>query len=264
MKNKRRNKEHRSRRGFYLLPSMFTTASLLGGFYAIVSAINGDFYHSAVAIIVSAVCDAIDGRVARLTHTTSKFGMEYDSLCDLVAFGVAPALVAYLWALKPYGRFGWLAAFLYVATTALRLARFNITPPRADMAFTGIPCPAAACTIATAVLFSRFLGATGTIKHISILLLVYFLSYLMVSTFRYVSFKHPETTARKPFHTLVSMVLLIMVIATEPEVTLFLLALVYTFSGPADGLWRAITTDPIEGEVKKQEHLTEIVEDHAR
>ena len=113
------------KRMIHPLPCLFTTASLLSGFYAIISAINGNFLNAAVAIIVAGVFDGLDGRVARLTKTTSTFGMEYDSLSDLVSFGVAPAVVAYLWALEPYGRYGWLAAFLYVATTALRLARFN-------------------------------------------------------------------------------------------------------------------------------------------
>jgi len=241
MKRRRGTKERETPRGFFLLPSIFTTASLLSGFYAIISAINGNFSNAAVAIIVSGVFDGLDGRVARLTNTTSKFGMEYDSLCDLVAFGVAPALVAYLWALEPYGRYGWLAAFLYVATTALRLARFNTFPSTHPNAFTGLPCPAAAGMIATSVLFCRFLGATGTVKHISILLLVYVLSYLMVSTFEYVSFKHPKTTQQKPFHVLVGMVLLIMVLASEPQVTLFVLGLVYILSGPVHGAYQALT-----------------------
>ncbi|MEW6219517.1 MAG: CDP-diacylglycerol--serine O-phosphatidyltransferase [Thermodesulfobacteriota bacterium] len=221
------------RKGFFLLPSLFTTASLLSGFFAIVAAIRGDFHEAALAILVSGVFDGLDGRIARLTNTTSKFGMEYDSLCDLVAFGVAPAILAYLWALAPYGRFGWLAAFLYVATTALRLARFNTLPPATDGSFLGLPCPAAAGTVATSVLFCGFLGKGGAVQNILVLAMVYFLSYFMVSTFRYLSFKNQAAQGKKPFPVLVAMVLIVMVLATEPQVTLFGLAALYVLSGPA-------------------------------
>ena len=221
------------------LPCLFTTASLLSGFYAIISAINGNFFHAAVAIIVAGVFDGLDGRVARLTKTTSVFGMEYDSLSDLVSFGVAPGLLAYLWALEPYGRYGWLAAFLYVATTALRLARFNsLTLEKSPKDFVGLPCPAAAGMIATTVLFSRYLGATDTVKHVSILLLVYLLSYLMVSNIRYLSFKHPAAKRKKNFQVTVVMVLLLILVAAEPPVTLFVIGMVYVLSGPFSSLYR--------------------------
>jgi CDP-diacylglycerol--serine O-phosphatidyltransferase len=223
------------------LPCLFTTANLLSGFYAIISAINGNFFHAAVAIIVAGIFDGIDGRVARLTKTTSIFGMEFDSLSDLVSFGVAPALLAYLWALEPYGRYGWLAAFLYVATTALRLARFNsLTLDKAPKDFVGLPCPAAAGMIATTVLFSRYLGATETVKHVSILLLVYLLSYLMVSNIRYVSFKHPAAKKKKTFQVSIAMVLLFILVAAEPPVTLFVIGLIYVLSGPFSVLYRTL------------------------
>ena len=150
-----------------------------------------------------------------------------------MSFGVAPALLAYLWALEPYGRYGWLAAFLYVATTALRLARFNslaLEKPSHD--FVGLPCPAAAGMIATTVLFSRYLGATETVKHVSILILVYLLSYFMVSNFRYMSFKHPSAKTKKTFQVMVSMVLLLILVAAEPQVTLFIIGVIYVLSGP--------------------------------
>jgi CDP-diacylglycerol--serine O-phosphatidyltransferase len=215
------------------LPCLFTTASLFCGFYAIISAVNGNFLNSAVAIIIAGIFDGIDGRVARLTKTTSTFGMEYDSLSDLVSFGVAPAVLAYLWALEPYGRYGWLAAFLYVATTALRLARFNtLTLEKSPKDFVGLPCPAAAGMIATTVLFSRFLGATDTVKHVAILILVYLLSYLMVSNVSYMSFKHPAANRKKTFQVLVTMVLLMILVATEPPVTLFVMGTIYVLSGP--------------------------------
>jgi CDP-diacylglycerol--serine O-phosphatidyltransferase len=228
---------------FYPLPCMLTCTSLFSGFYSIVAAINGNFFAAAIAILVAAVFDGLDGRVARLTGSTSKFGMELDSLCDLVSFGVAPALLAYLWALTPYGRYGWLAAFLYVATTALRLARFNSMAEETDKKhhdFIGLPCPAAAGAIATMVMFSRFLGATGTVKHVSILLLVYLLSYLMVSSHRYLSFKKTKIPREKRFQVVVGMILLLILLATAPPVTLFATALIYTASGPLLDLYSVV------------------------
>lgn len=242
-----------SQRMIHPLPCLFTTASLLSGFYAIISAINGNFFNSAVAIIVAGVFDGLDGRVARLTKTTSIFGMEYDSLSDLVSFGVAPGLLAYLWALEPYGRYGWLAAFLYVATTALRLARFNsLSLDKTPKDFVGLPCPAAAGMIATTVLFSRYLGATETVKHVSILILVYLLSYLMVSNIRYVSFKHPAAKRKKNFQVTVAIVLLMILVAAEPPVTLFVIGLVYVLSGPFSAAYRIL--HKTEKGVEDQEH----------
>ncbi|WP_446009949.1 CDP-diacylglycerol--serine O-phosphatidyltransferase [Candidatus Electrothrix sp.] len=219
---------------FNALPSMLTCTSLFSGFYSMVASINGDFFPAAVAILVAGVFDGLDGRVARLTDSTSRFGMQLDSLCDMVSFGVAPALLAYLWALIPYGRYGWLAAFLYVATTALRLARFNSMaedPDNDNHDFVGLPCPAAAGAIATMVMFFHYLGATETVKHFSILLLVYLLSYLMISSHRYLSFKKIKITKEKRFQSVVGMILVLTLLATEPPVTLFVTALLYALSG---------------------------------
>ncbi|MCI5188427.1 MAG: CDP-diacylglycerol--serine O-phosphatidyltransferase [Candidatus Electrothrix sp. AS4_5] len=223
---------------FYILPSMLTCTSLFSGFYSIIASINGDFYPAAVAILVAGVFDGLDGRVARLTDSTSRFGMQLDSLCDLVSFGVAPALLAYLWALIPYGRYGWLAAFLYVATTALRLARFNSMAEDEDEDaeddnhdFVGLPCPAAAGAIATMVMFFRYLGTTDTVKHFTILLLVYLLSYLMISSHRYLSFKKTKISKEKRFQAVVGMILVLTLLATEPSVTLFATVLLYALSG---------------------------------
>ena len=220
---------------FYPLPCLLTCCSLFAGFYSLVAAINSHFYAAAVAILIAGVFDGLDGRVARMTGSTSHFGMELDSLCDLVSFGVAPALLAYLWALTPYGRYGWLAAFLFVATTALRLARFNSQgeQPAHGHDFVGLPCPAAAAMIATTVMFCRFLGVTETVKHISILLFVYVLSYLMVSTHRYLSFKQINLSRTKKFQAVVGMLLLLILLATEPPITLFAFFLIYILSGPA-------------------------------
>ena len=230
-----------SQRMIHPLPCLLTTASLLSGFYAIISAINGNFLNAAIAIIVAGIFDGLDGRVARLTKTTSTFGMEYDSLSDLVSFGVAPALLAYLLALEPYGRYGWLAAFLYVATTALRLARFNsLTLEKSPRDFVGLPCPAAAGMIATTVLFSRYLGAPETVKHVSVLILVYGLSYLMVSNISYMSFKHPAAKRKKTFQVTVVMVLLMILVAAEPYVTLFVLGAIYVLAGPFSSVYRVL------------------------
>lgn len=231
---------------FHPLPCLLTCASLFCGFYSMIAAINGHFFAGAIAILVAAVFDGLDGRVARMTGTTSTFGKELDSLCDLVSFGVAPALLAYLWALTPYGRYGWLAAFLYVATTALRLARFNTLPPSSNSDFIGLPCPAAAMMVASTVMFSRFLGATETVKHVSILLLIYILSYLMVSNHPYLSFKQIKIKKEKKFQLVVFMLLALILIATEPPVTFFVVALAYILSGPVLDLHKLLTRKKVK------------------
>jgi CDP-diacylglycerol--serine O-phosphatidyltransferase len=231
---------------------MLTTISLFSGFYAIISAINGLFFNAAVALIISGVFDGLDGRVARMTGTTSLFGKEYDSLCDLVAFGVAPAIIVYLWTLTNYGRYGWLAAFLYVATTALRLARFNVQDTSSDKNFTGLPCPAAAGMIATTILFCSFVGISATTMGVPMLVIVYGLSYLMVSSVNYQSFKSPEASRPRRFQVLVTMVLLIMVIATQPEVTLFAMGFTYVLSGPFGALYRLYAKKGIAGETDEE------------
>ncbi len=235
---------------FHPLPCLLTCASLFCGFYSIIAAINGNFFPGAVAIIVAAIFDGLDGRVARMTATTSAFGKELDSLCDLVSFGVAPALLAYLWALTPYGRYGWLAAFLYVATTALRLARFNTQETASGSDFVGLPCPAAAMMVASTVMFSRFLGATETVKHVSILLLIYILSYLMVSNHRYLSFKQVKIKKEKKFQLVVFMLLFLILVATEPPVTLFVVAFVYVLSGPVLALHKLLARDKLTSKKK--------------
>lgn len=232
---------------FHPLPCLFTIASLFCGFYSILAAVKGDFVVAAIAILVAAVFDGLDGRVARLTGTTSIFGKELDSLCDQVSFGVAPAILAYYWALQPYGRYGWLAGFLYVATTALRLARFNSQPPSASKDFVGLPCPAAAAVIASSVLFIHRLGIEGTIKHISLIALVYILSYLMVSNHRYLSFKQGQSNKKRTFPLIVGTLLLFILIAAEHELMLFALFIVYSLSGPAMGLTRRIRGSANEG-----------------
>jgi CDP-diacylglycerol--serine O-phosphatidyltransferase len=225
-----------SRRRIYLLPNLLTSASLFSGFYAIIAAIKGNYQAAAVAILIAGILDGLDGRVARWTHTTSRFGLEYDSLSDLVAFGVAPGILAFMWGLQDYGRLGWLAAFLYVATTALRLARFNIlsqgSNSRERSYFLGLPCPSAAAVLATSVLLCQHLGIFGPVRHVTVLIMVYGLSFLMVSNVRYHSFKEVRWLQQHPFSGMVLLILGIMVVATEPKVTLFVLIVTYVISGP--------------------------------
>ncbi|MCX5871027.1 MAG: CDP-diacylglycerol--serine O-phosphatidyltransferase [Deltaproteobacteria bacterium] len=240
---------------FYPLPCMFTLASLFCGFYSMIASVNKDFMNAAIAILVAAIFDALDGRVARMTRTTSQFGVELDSLCDMVSFGVAPGLLAYLWALHQYGRYGWLAAFLYVAMTSLRLARFNSQDTKsATKDFVGLPCPAAAAMIVTSVLFCHYLGITGEVKHISLLLLVYLLSYLMVSTHKYLSFKNPKPGRFRTFQILVGMLLLFILIASEHEVMLFLIFVLYTASGPSMAIYNRIRGLKKTPSVSSQQH----------
>ena len=221
------------KRGIYLLPNLFTTGNLFCGFYSIIAAVNHDFRTAAIAILFACLFDILDGKVARLTGSDSRFGVEYDSLADLVAFGVAPALLVYLWALRPFGRLGWVAAFLFVACGALRLARFNV---QADLAskkhFVGLPIPGAASMVATTVLFFYRLGGTGPTKHFLLLAMAYVLGFLMVSNIPYNSFKEFDGFQRTPFRTLFLMILLFSVVAAQPSIMLFTLGLVYVSSGP--------------------------------
>jgi CDP-diacylglycerol--serine O-phosphatidyltransferase len=237
------------RKGIYLLPNLLTSACLFSGFYAIIAAIKGDHQSAAVAILVAAIFDGLDGRVARLTRTTSRFGVEYDSLSDLVAFGVAPGILAYMWGLQDYGRLGWLAAFLYVATTALRLARFNVLSQSGHVGtksyFLGLPCPSAAGVVATGVLISQHFGAYGPVRHIAVITMVYCLSFLMVSNVRFASFKEMRWFQQHPFSGMVVLILSIMVIATEPSVTLFVLLMSYVLSGPVSLFVRSLRSRPL-------------------
>ena len=239
------------KRGVYLLPNLVTTGGLFAGFYGIVSTMNGHYDLAAWFILISAIFDALDGKVARLTGTTSRFGVEYDSLVDLVSFGVAPGLLMYSWALQSFGKFGWLAAFLYVVCGALRLARFNVQANTVESRrFVGLPIPAAAGMVASCVLLFYHLGGSGTIKKASIVLLIYVLAYLMVSNHSYNSFKDPELFKRQPFSFLVLAIIFIIVIVAQPEIMLFGISSVYMASGPANSLLKYFRRKPKEETVK--------------
>ena len=221
------------RRGIYILPNIFTSLNLFCGFYAVVAAIDGKFTAAAVAIIVGNVFDILDGKIARATRTTSKFGMEYDSLADLITFGLAPGVLMFLWALRPMGRIGWLAAFLFLACGALRLARFNtqVGSTSGDY-FTGLPIPAGAAMNASTVLIFHHLGVKGTAYPEFILVMLYMLSFLMVSTIKYSSFKKPELFRKMNFNVLVAAILILIFIAAQPPIALFFTGVIYVLSGP--------------------------------
>ena len=191
----------RIKKGIFLLPNLLTTASLFFGFYSIIASVQEKYYIAALAILVSLVFDGLDGRIARLTNTTSKFGAEYDSLSDLIAFGVAPALLAYVWVMSSDGKLGWMAGFLFVACGALRLARFNIQIGIIDSkVFNGLPIPAAASVIATTVIFFYFIGIEGKLHNSYITYSVIVLALLMVSNIKYYSFKGDESAFSRALH----------------------------------------------------------------
>ncbi len=231
MKRRKKFKKARSHRGIYILPNIFTSLNLFCGFYAVVAAIDGKFAAAAIAIIIGVMFDILDGKIARATNTTSKFGLEYDSLADLISFGLAPGIMIYLWALKPLGRIGWLAAFLFMACGALRLARFNsqVGTVGSDY-FVGLPIPAGASMAATTVLFCHRFNIVG--NPIIILMFLYILSFLMVSTIKYSSFKKPELFRKMNFNVLVAVILILIFIASQPPIALFILGLAYVISGP--------------------------------
>ncbi|MBI4006443.1 MAG: CDP-diacylglycerol--serine O-phosphatidyltransferase [Gammaproteobacteria bacterium] len=223
------------RRGIYILPNLFTTAALFAGFYSIVAAMNARFESAAIAIFVAMILDGMDGRIARLTNTQTDFGVEYDSLSDMVSFGLAPALVVYQWSLSNLGKLGWLAAFIFAAATALRLARFNTQAASADKRFfQGLPCPAAAALIAGMIWFAE---SRGLVDGTGILFITFPITVLagvlMVSNIRYHSFKQFDLKGRVPFVTVLIIVLVFVFIASEPPLVLFLITFSYAVSGPA-------------------------------
>jgi CDP-diacylglycerol--serine O-phosphatidyltransferase len=223
------------RKGVYILPNLITTAGLFAGFYSIIASFRSDFVMAAVAIMAANVFDVLDGRIARVTRTTSRFGIEYDSLSDLIAFGVAPGVLFYRFALEPWETWGWSAASLYVACGALRLARFNVqVETAAKRHFVGLPIPAAAEMIASTVLLWSHLGITPAIhRHLTALLAAYALAGLMVSSVRYFSFKEIYVHRRQPFSVLLAIIGLLTLFIAEPQIFLFSAFLLYTLSGPA-------------------------------
>ncbi len=220
------------RRGIYLLPNLFTTGALFAGFYAIVQAMNGKFEHAAVAIFIAMVLDGLDGRVARMTHTQSEFGAEYDSLSDMVSFGVAPSLVVYEWALKGLGKWGWFAAFIYCVATALRLARFNTNHEVIDKNyFQGLPSPAAAALVAGFVWVMLDSGFTGDSLRWYTAALTVFAGLSMVSNLPFYSFKGINMRKSVPFLVIFLAAMFFVLISSDPPIVLFGLFLTYALSG---------------------------------
>lgn len=227
------------RRGIYLLPNLLTTAALFAGFYAIVQAMTGRFEHAAVAIFVAMVFDGLDGRVARLTRTQSAFGAEYDSLSDMVSFGAAPALIVFEWAMKGMGKWGWIAAFVYCAGAALRLARFNTNIGVVDKRyFQGLPSPAAAALVAGFVWIVNDLNIPGEVVRWYAFALALFCGITMVSTLRYWSGKDINLRRSVPFMVLPVIVLGYVLVSSYPPGVLFGLFLCYALSGYIMAAWQ--------------------------
>tara|TARA_R110002060_G_scaffold77457_1_gene88946 strand:+ start:943 stop:1767 length:825 start_codon:yes stop_codon:yes gene_type:complete len=221
------------RKGIYLLPNLLTTAGLFSGFYAVVASMNGHFEAAAVAIFIAMIFDGLDGRVARMTNTQSEFGAEYDSMADMVSFGMAPALVAYNWGLSGLGKIGWLAAFIYVAGAALRLARFNTQIGIADKRyFQGLASPAAAALVAGLVWVGGEYDVNGDDYGVLVALVTSLAGLLMVSNFKYNSFKEVNWHGKVPFVALLLVMLIFVVVATEPALVLFVVFALYALAGP--------------------------------
>ena len=228
----------RQRRGIYLLPNLFTTAALFAGFYAIVAAMDARFEAAAAAIFVAMVLDGADGRIARLTNTQSAFGAEYDSLSDVICFGLAPGLIVYEWGLSGMGKLGWVAAFFFTAAAALRLARFNTQIGTADKRyFQGLPCPAAGATVAGLVWFASDYGVQGGEIAPVALAMTVAIAGLMVSNIRFHSFKDLDLRGRVPFVRILVVVVLFVFVSSDPPLVLFLGMFAYAASGPVLTLW---------------------------
>ncbi len=228
----------RTRRGIYLLPNLITTGALFAGFYAIVAGMNGHFIASVLAMFVAMALDAADGRIARWTRTESQFGAEYDSLSDMVAFGVAPALVAFSWGLSSLGQVGWVVTFVYMACAALRLARFNTKGDSAS--FTGLASPSAAAVIACSVWIATDMApGEPTLLASSVMAAITLsVALLMVSPFKYFSPKLFDVKGRVPFLTLVLVVFVFAVLLADPPRVLLVMSIAYALSGPLQAAWK--------------------------
>ncbi len=227
------------RKGIYILPNLFTLAALFGGFYAVVMAINGRFDLAAVGVFCAMVLDSLDGRVARMTNTQSAFGEQMDSLSDMVSFGAAPALIAYVWALKGLGRWGWIAAFVYCACAALRLARFNVNTAVVDKRyFQGLPSPAAAALVAGFIWVATDLGVGGKDLAWPMFAVALYAGLTMVTNVPFYSFKDVHVKRSVPFVFIVLIVLLIAVINIDPPIVMFSIFVLYGLSGYLVYFWR--------------------------
>lgn len=233
--------ERKPKKGIYILPNTLTLCGMFSGFFAIMSAINGNYLYAAWAIVLANIFDGLDGWIARLTGTTTRFGIELDSLSDLVAFGVAPSVMMYKWALMPFGRLGWAAAFLFVACGALRLARFNIqTGTPGSKAFKGMPIPGAATVMSSVVIFYYEFWTGLPEKNVLFLIVTILLSLLMVSTMRYHGLKEIDFREKKPFWFLIVFVLILFILFIHPSTAIFIFAMAYLFWGIIESIYNLI------------------------
>jgi CDP-diacylglycerol--serine O-phosphatidyltransferase len=240
------------RKGIYLLPNLITLSSMFAGFYSIIASFNSDYERAAWAILVASVFDVLDGWVARMTHTATRFGIEIDSLSDAISFGVAPGVLVYSWSLQSFGKIGWLGAFFMVACAALRLARFNVQMGSEEKKhFTGLPSPAAALMIATTVLAYQEVIDTLKEMHLAgladmisldywVLAMTFIVAGLMVSNITYHSVKEANLKERRPFGLLVAIVALLVVVAYHPALVLFLISLAYVLAGIGEALFKLL------------------------
>jgi CDP-diacylglycerol---serine O-phosphatidyltransferase len=232
--------ERRFAKGIYLLPNLFTTAGLFAGFYAIVAATKGLYDYAAITIFIAMIADGLDGRVARLTNTTSAFGAEYDSLADMVAFGIAPSVTAYSWGLHVFGKLGWLIAFFYAAAGALRLARFNVhveDDTQDPRFFYGLPIPAAAALVASSMWIMHINAVNGYFSSVLMAIATVYAGGMMVSNIRFYSFKTFDFKGKVPFVALLAIVLIFMGISLDPPTVLFIAFAIFAVSGPVYALW---------------------------
>jgi CDP-diacylglycerol--serine O-phosphatidyltransferase len=226
------------KRGVYILPNGLTLVGMFFGFYSIVSSLNGEFATAGWAILIANIFDGLDGWTARLTNSTSRFGIELDSLSDLVAFGVAPAIMIFTCSLSPFGRIGWAVSFLYVSCGALRLARYNVQMVSAESKhFTGMPIPAAASILATFVIFHQHMFNTCPSRSYFLLVLTVLISLLMISTLIFHGAKEINLKERRPFFFLVALIFLIAIVVVHPPITLFALAIIYLIWGIIENVY---------------------------
>ncbi len=229
----------KNRRAVYILPNLFTTANIVAGFYSILAAHNGNFTVSAWAVIFAVLFDNLDGKVARLTHTESEFGVEYDSLSDLISFGVAPAFLVYAFVLRDFGRLGIIASFLFLLTGALRLARFNIQTSHRD-SFMGLPIPGGAAVVASLVLIFIKYGLDSHRFDVLFLITVYVLAFLMISTLKYRSLKSKSTNQRISIRTFAFIILLLSLLVFKPYIFIPACAILYMLSGPCEYMYKIL------------------------
>ena len=239
------------RRGIYLLPNMLTLGALFSGFYAVIAGMSGDFNEAGWAILIAGVLDGLDGRIARLTNTQSAFGAQFDSLSDMVSFGVAPSLIMFSWAFEPLGRVGWAASFIYMSCAALRLARFNVQLGTVDKRFfVGLQSPLAAgvITFLPWVGYKYGLEITPMVASLAAILTV-FIGFLMISNYKYISFKELQFKGTVPYIVFVLVVIMLVVVAQNPHEVLLAMAIAYALSGPIIWAYKKQFAKPVDAKV---------------